>query len=116
MDNIKDDKYRIDRILKDINFVIDILNDLSLKEFEENEVVCDSVCFRFIQMSENASKISKVFIEKYKDIPIYQLKGIRNRIVHDYGNVDMSIVYNTVKCDLRIFREKLTNVLELIVC
>ena len=60
-------------------------------------------------MSENASKISKVFIEKYKDIPIYQLKGMRNKIVHDYGNVDMSIVYYTVKNDLCVFKEKLVN-------
>lgn len=34
---------------------------------------------------------------------------MRNRIVRDYGNVDMSIVYYTVKNDLCMFQEKLTD-------
>ena len=109
MDNIKNDKYRIKKLLKDINFVIDVLKDITIEEFEKNEILCDSICFRFIQMAETVSKISIEFIEKHKDIPIYQLKGMRNRIVHDYGNVDMSIVYYTVKNDLYIFKEKLIN-------
>lgn len=109
MDNIKNDKYRISKLLNDIDFVINVLKDITLEEFERNEILCDSICFRFIQMSENASKISIDFIEKYSDIPIYQLKGMRNKIVHDYGNVDMSIVYYTVKNDLCVFKEKLVN-------
>ena len=62
-------------------------------------------------MAETVSKISIEFIEKHKDIPIYQLKGMRNRIVHDYGNVDISIVYYNVKNDLTMLKEKLSNCL-----
>ena len=109
MDIIKDDKYRIKKLLKDINFVINVLKDITIEEFEKNEILCDSICFRFIQMAETASKVSIDFIEKHSDIPIYQLRGMRNRIVHDYGNVVMSIVYYTVKNDLCEFKEKLIN-------
>ena len=63
-------------------------------------------------MSENAGKLSKEFIEMHHDVPFHLLKGIRNRIVHDYGNVDMSIVYYTVKNDLYEFRKKLMFLLE----
>ena len=28
------------------------------------------------------------------------IKGLRNRVVHDYGNVDLSIIYNNVKNDI----------------
>lgn len=112
MDNKKDDKYRINRILKDINFVINALDNITIFEFEKNEILCDSICFRFIQMSENAGKLSKEFIEMHHDVPFHLLKGIRNRIVHDYGNVDMSIVYYTVKNDLYEFRKKLMFLLE----
>ena len=28
------------------------------------------------------------------------MKGMRNRIVHDYGEVDLKIVYDTIKLDL----------------
>ncbi|MCQ2462144.1 MAG: DUF86 domain-containing protein [Clostridia bacterium] len=30
---------------------------------------------------------------------------MRNRIVHDYGNVDFDIVYNTVKYDIPALKE-----------
>ncbi|MBQ6720548.1 MAG: DUF86 domain-containing protein [Clostridia bacterium] len=28
------------------------------------------------------------------------MSGLRNRIVHDYGNVDLSIVFDTLKGDI----------------
>ena len=28
------------------------------------------------------------------------MSGLRNRIVHDYGNVDLSIVFDTLKDDI----------------
>ena len=28
------------------------------------------------------------------------MKGMRNRIVHEYGNVDLTVVYDTVKYDI----------------
>ena len=92
-------------IRKNFNFLL-----INLEE--KNEILCDSICFRFIQMSENAGKLSKEFIEMHHDVPFHLLKGIRNRIVHDYGNVDMSIVYYTVKNDLYEFRKKLMFLLE----
>lgn len=28
------------------------------------------------------------------------IKGLRNRIVHEYGNVDLTIVYDTISNDI----------------
>ena len=35
-----------------------------------------------------------------RGIPWNALSGLRNRIVHDYGNVDLNIVYETLKHDI----------------
>ena len=35
------------------------------------------------------------------------MKGMRNRIVHEYGNVDMSVVYDTVKDDIPVLLDLL---------
>ena len=32
----------------------------------------------------------------HKDVPWLAIKGMRNRIVHDYGYVDLTVVYDTV--------------------
>lgn len=33
-------------------------------------------------------------------MPWNALYGLRNRIVHDYGNVDLNVVYDTLKEDI----------------
>lgn len=96
----KDDIYYVGKILKDINYLIDKVHNLSLEEFSNNEMLCDSVLFRLIQISENANKITENFKIKHSQIPWKSIKGFRNRIVHKYGEVVMDIVYDTVKNDM----------------
>lgn len=56
--------------------------------------------FRLIQISENAKKLTNDFINKHKEIPWIAIYGLRNRIVHDYGNVDLHIIYDTLSKDI----------------
>lgn len=34
------------------------------------------------------------------EVPWGAMCGFRNRIVHDYGNVDLNVVYETLKNDI----------------
>ena len=45
-------------------------------------------------------KISDEYKQEKSYIPWNSLYGLRNRIVHDYGNVDLKIVYETLKNDI----------------
>ena len=42
-----------------------------------------------------------------------QLIGLRNRIVHDYGNVDLNIVFETLKFDIPDLLERLSSIEEI---
>ena len=100
MDNIKNDAYYLSRILADIEFLIAHTNHVVWENFGEDEVLLDSVMFRLIQISENAARLSDEFKIAYKNIPWLAIRGLRNRIVHDYGEVDYKIVFETVKHDI----------------
>lgn len=100
MDNRKDNNYYIQKIITDLEFVFNHTKNLTAKELEENEVLIDSMLFRPIQVAENSDKLTEDFKIQNNVIPWRAMKGMRNKIVHDYGNVDMSIVYNTVKKDI----------------
>ncbi|HPX84504.1 MAG TPA: DUF86 domain-containing protein [Bacilli bacterium] len=39
------------------------------------------------------------------------MKGLRNRVIHDYGNVDLSIIYNTVKNDVPLLYQSLIGIM-----
>ena len=100
MDNKKDNQYYINKIVTDIAFIIEHTENLTQAELKNNEILVDSVMFRLIQVSENSDKLTEDFKNTYSDIPWRAMKGMRNKIVHEYGNVDLTVVYNTVKDDL----------------
>ncbi|MGI6501215.1 MAG: DUF86 domain-containing protein [Anaerostipes sp.] len=66
----------------------------------KNEILLDSMLFRMIQISENAKRLSDDYKQNRENVPWNALYGLRNRIVHDYGNVDINIVYETLKHDI----------------
>ena len=100
MDNVKNDSYYIQKIQKDLEFIVLHMRDVDIEELKNNEVLMDSMLFRMIQISENAKKLSDGYKAKKNDIPWNALSGLRNRIVHDYGNVDLHVVYETLKNDI----------------
>ena len=73
---------------------------LTCEEFENDILLNNAICFRFIQISENAKKIPNSIYAKYSNIPWAQISGLRNRIVHDYGNIQLDVIFNTVIDDL----------------
>ncbi len=64
MDNIKNDQYYLEKIKKDIAFIVIHMKDVDLQELHENEVLLDSMLFRMIQISENAKKLSAEYKEE----------------------------------------------------
>lgn len=100
MDNVKNDAYYVQKLRKDLNFIVTHMNGTDIEELSANEVLLDSMLFRMIQISENAKKLSDHYKLLHGNIPWSALSGLRNRIVHDYGNVDLNIVYETLKNDI----------------
>lgn len=100
MDNVKNDHYYIQKIKQDLEFIVLHMQDVDLEELNANEILLDSMLFRMIQLSENAKKLSDEYKKARENIPWNALYGLRNRIVHDYGNVDLNVVYETLKNDI----------------
>lgn len=96
MDNVKDDSYYLAKILGDLEFMIEHTKGKTQDEIEKDPLLLDSIMFRLIQISENNDKLTPAFKENHKELSWRAIKGMRNRIVHDYGFVDLQIVYDTV--------------------
>jgi hypothetical protein len=100
MDNIKNDDYYISKIIQDLEFIVLHMNNVCIEELNDNEILLDSMLFRMIQLSENAKKLSDSYKMNNSNIPWNAIYGLRNRIVHDYGSVDLNVVYETLKNDI----------------
>lgn len=109
MDNVKNDAYYIQKIRKDLEFIVAHMRNVDLEELNVNEILLDSMLFRMIQISENAKKLTEDYKMSHKYIPWSALSGMRNRIVHDYGNVDLNVIYETLKNDIPELLELMEN-------
>lgn len=76
------------------------MKNVDIEELNANEVLLDSMLFRMIQISENAKKLSDEYKLSRGNVPWNAIYGLRNRIVHDYGNVDLNVVFETLKHDI----------------
>ncbi len=100
MDNIKNNAYYIQKLRKDLEFIVEHMRNVDIEELNANEILLDSMLFRMIQISENAKNLSDEYKLSHHYVPWSALSGMRNRIVHDYGNVDLNVVYDTLKNDI----------------
>ena len=84
------------------------MRGVDAEELDTNEVLLDSMLFRMIQLSENAKKLSDEYKLAHSKVPWSAIYGLRNSIVHDYGNVDLEVVYETLKNDIPELQELLS--------
>lgn len=109
MDNRKNDKYYIEKVIENIDAILLYTKDLKFEDFINDDLVIDATMFRLIQMVENINHLSKEYREKHSNVKWGQIIGFRNGIVHDYGKTDYSIVYEIVSSDIYKLKEEIKN-------
>ena len=55
---VKDDKHYRDKLIEDVDFIIEHMADQTRDSLESNPVLQDSMMFRLIQVSERARNLS----------------------------------------------------------
>src|SRR5689334_18504678 len=73
---------------------------VSRDAFMSNPEKQDAVCRRFEVLGEAASRLSEETQALFPKLPIRSMKGMRNIIAHDYGDVDLDQVWKTASNDL----------------
>jgi uncharacterized protein with HEPN domain len=66
---------------------------VTFEEFWPNSEKRDAVALRISVLGESAHKIDKTTETALPGIPFKGIRGLRNRIAHDYGAVDFKIVW-----------------------
>ena len=73
-------------------------------------MLSSAISFKFVQISENVKNLPQNIYSEYPNISWMKISGLRNRIVHDYGSIQLDIIYNTVIKDLPSLLEDLKRI------
>lgn len=87
-------------ILKCIRHIQSYTGNLSFDEFSSNFMIVEA-CFYNIQIiGEAVSKLPEDVKENEPQIPWLLIKGMRNRLIHEYFGRDLTLVWNVIRNEL----------------
>ena len=74
-------------------------------------MLAEACVFNLSQIGELVRHLDRDFIEQPSDIPWAQMRGLRNRIIHDYEGVNLMLVWEIIKYDIPTLIVKLKEIL-----
>ena len=95
----RDPVYLLD-ILEAARLASSYLQDVTEEVFLRDTQRQDSVIRRIEIIGEAARRVSPATKEAHPEIPWSEMVGMRNLLIHDYADVDLRIVWDTVQRDL----------------
>ncbi|MBN1445371.1 MAG: DUF86 domain-containing protein [Candidatus Omnitrophica bacterium] len=106
------DLVRIKHILDASEETVKFLENRKRKDIDTDRMLSLSLVRLLEIIGEAARGVSLQLREKYTAIPWKQMAGIRDRLIHGYFDVDMEIVWKTIKEDIPPLINQLTALLD----
>ena len=76
------------------------MTSLTRKKFDEDEDIREIICFNIFQIGELAKNFEPEFVKKYGGVPWKHIKGMRDKIGHGYGTIDLDRIWDTASIDI----------------
>lgn len=96
----KDNLVYIEDILKSCNSISNYTKDVSYEELIENQMMVDAIIRNIEIIGEAASKLDESFKNLHPEFPVRSAVTMRNKLIHNYNEIDFRVVWDTIKSDL----------------
>ena len=108
----KDPRVFIGHIIESIQLIEEYARDLTPKGFQTNRAMQDAIIRRLEIIGEAVKNLASPFKTKYPEIPWKQMAGMRDILIHEYFDVDLSLTWSVVKRELPSIEKHLQEILE----
>ena len=106
------DEDRLVHMMRTIERIKSKMEGLERSMMCEGDDCTELIIYNLQVLGEAANNISDVFCAEYPEIDFAGWAGLRHRLVHDYANIDLDIVWNAICYDLPILDELLKPIVE----
>lgn len=107
----KDLKIFLGHILESIGFIEEYARGQTFETFLRSTKDQDAVIRRIEIIGEAVKNLPDEFKNKYSNVPWQEAALMRNKLIHEYFDIDEKITWDTVQSDLPEFKSKIQKIL-----
>jgi uncharacterized protein with HEPN domain len=108
----KGDVLFLGHMLKAIDRITALTDRTDFRSFEEDWIVQNAVMRELEILGEAAGRLSRTLTSQHSDIPWRQITGLRHKLIHDYFEVDIDVVWTTATVNVPSVAPKLRKLAE----
>ena len=108
------DEDRLLHMMRTVERIKSKMEGLERSMMREGDDCTELIIYNLQVLGEAANNISDSFCAEHPEIDFAGWAGLRHRLVHDYANIDLDIVWNAISYDLPILDELLKPIVELL--
>jgi len=111
---IKDNSVYLKHILEAITHIEQFLEEIGHSEtiFSENLHWQNAFVRELEVIEEAANQLDKAFLAQHPNIPWENIIGMRHKLIHDYFEIKMELVWDTITIDLPRLKPQLESLLK----
>lgn len=107
---IRDDKVYHAHILDALQQITEYTAGLDYEKFRSRRMVHDAVIRQFEIIGEATKNLSETFRNHYPAVPWKDLAGFRDKLIHQYFGVDLSLVWSSVVDDVPLLIREIKDI------
>ena len=104
----RDPELYIDDIRSSIDRIAEYTAGLSLETFTNDQKTIDAVIRNLEIIGEAATHLTEDERGRFAQVPWHLMVSLRNKVIHEYFGVDMTILRQTIQKDLPVLRDQIS--------
>lgn len=101
----------LQKMIEYIEKSIKYIDGYTYEEFIKDNKTVDATVFNISQIGELVKNISEETKSQYTNIEWNMIKGLRNRIIHDYEGINLKSIWYILKNDILELKDELKKIL-----
>ena len=87
-------------ILKAARLAVEFREEMDKRAFLNDPKTQSAILHQLLVLGEAAKRLSQEFRERHQKIPWKKITGMRDKLIHEYDNVDLDEVWKTARLDM----------------
>jgi uncharacterized protein with HEPN domain len=109
--SLPDNKLYLRHTLDACSQIAEFLSDIDKQDFLVDARTQNAVMYQLSIVAESLSKTTQDLRDSHPEIEWRDIKDMRNLVLHDYDNVNIHIVWDTVQQDIPVLKSQVQEIL-----